>query len=268
MASTPKRADESGTGRLVVIGAAVLGLAGIVGYAITQAQQRERARATAQQVVVEPPSPQTVTIPTLVSQAHEARRALDTTALARVERELDEAAVHTTTVPKGLDARRERLAVLGTLATEASLRAAVLGDEQIRRRATDYATQGRALAKELDDALDPGEALAAEARLALASGGDVAITHPSVLLLTFRDRELRHVVLAQELLHPSDLEAAEVEGPRADLVAALEDLPDPTGLEQALLALALQSSGNAQRATSTVDAMLASVPDQPLALAL
>lgn len=281
MATAQQRAGDPNAGRWVVITAGTLGLAAVVGYGFMQAEDRNRAQAAAQQIHSDPGAGAPTPIPELVTQAREARNGLDTAALSRMEGELALAAAGTTVGSEALEANRERLSVLSTLAVEASVRGAVLDDPQAWQRATDYAAQARALAEQLDEQLDPGVARATQARLTLASGGDVLAHHPDVLLPAFRDRELRHAVLVQALWTSEpepepDADAPDAEQPAedpniesgAELVRSLEQLADPSGLEQALLALALHSTGKTERAQATVDSLLDRVPEQPLALAV
>ncbi|MEM7157808.1 MAG: tetratricopeptide repeat protein, partial [Myxococcota bacterium] len=115
--------------------------------------------------------------------------------------------------------------------------------------------------------VDPGARTTANARLALARGQDVATTHPMVLLPSFRDRELQHAVLTQALWKPAEGEEPN-DDENAQLVSALEGAAEPSGLEQLLLAVALERTGETERAATVADQALARAPGSPLATGL
>ncbi|MCX4242083.1 tetratricopeptide repeat protein [Paraliomyxa miuraensis] len=255
-------------GRWVVIAAGILGIGAILGYGISQSNERNQnqAQASAQQAVEIGPARSTTSIPELVARSARARNDLDVAILTRVSAELATAAEATTTVPKTLEAQRERLDVVTTLAVEATVRGSVLGDAAARRQAEDYVSEGNALVDELQDALDPGQVLATRARLALAGGDDVISTQPAVLLPTYRDRELQNVLLAEPLWHAEfDRELDDTD--RSTLIEALEGVPDPSALERMLLALALPDD-QSSRAQALVREVLVKAPGQPLAQGL
>ncbi|MCA9656067.1 MAG: hypothetical protein KC501_39550 [Myxococcales bacterium] len=195
----------------------------------------------------------------LVTEAEDARRTLDVAKLEQVEGQLEAAGATR-------DAQRERLATLATLAVEARVRSAALGDDQAAAQAARLASEGQALADAIGAQLDPGELAAAKARLSLARDEDVAAEHPSVLLPTFRDRELQSAVLARPVWHGDD--DALVDQERADLVTVLQDLSEPTGLERMLLAVTLHAAGESERAAAVARDALGAAPGQPLAQGL
>jgi tetratricopeptide (TPR) repeat protein len=264
LAKAEQRLGDPNAGRLVVIAAAVVSMGALLGYGFVQMRERTEAKALAQDVEVAPQANVTVTVAELVGRARVARQQLDTATLARLEGELAGAAQATTSAPKALEARRERLAVLATLAVESSVRGAALGDPEARKQAADYVTRATQLLDQLEPELDPGLQLSTSARLALAGGGDVPSRYPIVLLPTFRDRELQHVLLAEPLWHAEA--ALTLDDPaRADLVRALDEIAAPTAFERLVLALALEPTGDGARAQSLVREVLAAAPGQPLA---
>ncbi len=253
-------------GRLVVLGAAVIGLGGIIGYAAIQSGKRTQAMEQAQGIDVDERAP-AASVAQLVDRSERARRDLDTPTLHGLSTELGDAAHATTATPKAQRARRERLAVLGTLAVESAVRGAAFEDADAVEQAKGYATEGHALADSLADGLDPTLLYAARARLDFATGEDFAARHPAVLLPTYHDRELQHVLLTEPLWNPSSEHPLEQDA-RDGLVSALAELPDPSGLEQMLLALGLDASEQGDLALAAANVVLASAPGQPLATAL
>ena len=273
MAQAQHRSGDPNAGRLVVISVAVLGLAGVVAFGVLKARERSQAQASAQQAAaIAAPRTAPASASDLVARSQQARRALDTGAMASLETELASAAASAGAPAQAFEVRRERLAVLSTLAVEASVRAHVLHQPEAEQQAADYAALGQGLIDDLREQLDPGEVQATRARLTLAAGGDVLAKHPRVLLPAFRDRELRHVVLAQPLWDPADAEGTDDQAAEPDetpgLLSALEQLRDPTGLERALLAVVLEHQGAADRAQTVLDLMLSTAPGQPLATGL
>nr|MCH9686172.1 hypothetical protein [Deltaproteobacteria bacterium] len=266
MASAQQRAGDPNAGRLLVLGAAVLGLGGVIGYALVQSGSRSDAMAVATQVKVDE-RPATTSVAQLLERASRARRDLDVAALVRLDSELDEAAHTTTAAPKARQAQQERLAVIASLAVESALRATTFGDEAALQQATDYAVEGHALADTIADALSPSELRAARARLNFAGGEDIAVRHPSVLLPTFHDRELQHVVLAEPVWEPAPEHPLDDQA-RDGLVTALRQLPEPTALERLLLAMALDAGGERTPALALTTAVLGQAPGQPFATAL
>jgi len=273
LAQAQHRSGDPNAGRLVVISVAVLGLAGVVAFGVLKARERSQAQASAQQAAaIAAPRTAPASASDLVARSQQARRALDTGAMASLETELASAAASAGAPAQAFEVRRERLAVLSTLAVEASVRAHVLHQPEAEQQAADYAALGQGLIDDLREQLDPGEVQATRARLTLAAGGDVLAKHPRVLLPAFRDRELRHVVLAQPLWDPADAEGTDDQAAEPDetpgLLSALEQLRDPTGLERALLAVVLEHQGAADRAQTVLDLMLSTAPGQPLATGL
>jgi tetratricopeptide (TPR) repeat protein len=259
-----QRAGDPNAGRLVVIAAAVVSAGALLGYGFVQMRERKEAKALAQGVEVGPHETAMVPVAELVERARAARRQLDTATLVRLEDQLALAAQATTSAPKALEARRERLAVLATLAVESTVRGAALGDARASKQAADYVTSAHQLADQLEPELDPGLKLATSARLALAGGEDVPARYPVVLLPTFRDRELQYVLLAEPLWHSQA--ALTLDDPaRADLIQALEQVPEPTAFERLVLALALEPTDQGKRAQTLVREVLAAAPAQPLA---
>ncbi len=263
MANTEQRGDPNAS-RLVVIAAAVVGAGALLGYGYVQIRERDEAKAEIEGVAAEPT--ETPAIAGLIERARAARAALDTPTLERLDRELAAAAKATTSAPKASEAREERLAVLGTLAVEATVRGALLGDRSASTRAAQYLDGAEELVGELEPALDPGVARATRARLALVAGDDAISRHPLVLLPAFRDRELQSVLLTAPLWHPESDVVLDDAG-RAALALGLEQLADPTALERLLLVLALPSDQD-QRAQSLTREVLAAAPAQPLAAGL
>lgn len=251
MAKPQQRASELSPGRLVVLAAAVIGAGAFMGYAFVKMREGREAKAVAD----EGPA----AADELVTRAQRARHALDTTALAKLEPELAAAP------PEVLEARRERVAVLATLALESSVRAAVSGDAGAKSQASRYVGRARPLVDQLEPELDPGFVLATRARLALASGEDILATHPAVLLPEYRDRELQHLLLAEPLWH-SDAGLPLDDAARGTLARALESAPDPTALERLLLALAVPEDRT--RTKSLIRSVLDAAPAQPLAEAV
>jgi len=261
------RADP-GAGRLVVIGVAILGLGAVIAYAVVQSNERTEAMARAQPTESETPKAEAApSIAELVARSDEARKALDTATLVRVQKELEAAAKSSSRPPLARRARRAQLDAITSLAVEATLRSATLGDEKAREQAAEFASQGQALANALDAELEPAELVTARARITLAQGRDVIDEHPLVLLSTFGDRELQHAVLSEPLWRPTPGNELDDEE-RAGLVQALEEVSDPTGLEQLLLALALDAEGESERAKALARDALATAPRQSLAQGL
>ena len=259
MAKANKDTGSSGNGRLLVIGAAVVGLGGAIAYTMTQPKDKPPTEAKAPVEDKAAPS-----IDQLIDDTDSARLALDTQRLADLEQKLG-AAEKSSEAPK--KAQQARLAALTSLAVEATVRANALGDEQALSQATTFAQRSDRLLESLGKDLDPGARASASARLALARGLDVAADHPAVLLPSFRDRELQHAVLTQALWKPVEGEEPDEEE-NAQLVNALQGAADPSGLEQMLLVVALERTGDSERAATVADQALARAPGQPLAKGL
>jgi TolA-binding protein len=248
LAKAQQRAGDLSAGRLVIVAAAVIGAGAFLGYGVVKMREGRDAKTVAGEAQPDATD--------LVTRAQKARRTLDTAVLVELEPRL------ATAPPEVTDARRERLAVLATLALESSVRGAVSGDANAKLQASHYVGRARPLVDQLEPELDPGFVLATRARLALANGDDVLARHPAVLLPGFRDRELQHVLLAEPLWH-SDAGLTLDDAERTNLARALEATPEPTAFERLVLALALP--GDRSRAQSLVGAVLEAAPTQPLA---
>jgi TolA-binding protein len=236
-----------------MVAAVVVGAGALMGYGFVKLREGREATVGAPAGETQPAS----AAPDVVADARQARAALDTPALQRLEPKLAAA--------EAPEARSERVAVLATLALESSVRAAVSGDPRASEQASRYVTRARPLVDQLEPELDPGFVLATRARLDLASGEDVLTRHPAVLLPGFRDRELQHLLLAEPLWHADA--GLTLDAPaRADLARALETAPEPTTFERLLLALALPDQP--PRARSLAREVLEAAPSHALAQAV
>jgi len=272
LAKERQPARDLSLGRLVVVAAVVVGAGASMGYGFVKLREGWGARESrgGREPKAAPPTKAESASPLsdLVTRAQAARRTLDTTALQALDTELAAAAQANPTAPEAPELLGERVAVLASLSLESCVRAAVAKDAPAGEQATIYTNHTNALVEQHEPQLDPGLVLAARARDTLCSGKeDVLALHPAVLHPGFRDHELRYALLAEPLWRTpgSDAEPFDDQA-RANLVRALEQLPEPTTLERLTLALALP--GSDPRAQSIVGEVLASVPAQPLAKAV
>jgi tetratricopeptide (TPR) repeat protein len=273
LAKERQPAGDLSMGRLIVVGAVVVGAGALMGYGIVKLREsRERpedreardGRETKPGATKAPGS----SLSALVTRAQAARRKLDTTALQELEGELAAAAQANPTAPEASELLGERVAVLASLSLESCVRASVAKDAPASEQANVFTGKTNALVEQHEPRLDPGLVLAARARDTLCSGKeDVLALHPAVLHPGFRDHELRYALLAEPLWRAPGSDAAPFDDrARANLVRALEQLPEPTAFERLTLALALPDTD--PRAQSIVGEVLASVPAQPLARAV
>jgi tetratricopeptide (TPR) repeat protein len=249
-----------------IVGA--LGVAAIVGYGAYQVQQRNASRADTEVLVATSSAPQrAVPSAQLFAQVDAAQRSLDVAALAELEEQLAAAEGRATTSQETREIRLVRAESIAARALEASIRAGtVAGDKPAARKvAAEAIAEGRAILDAFPaNEVDPVRVLAVRVRLDLAAGTDVAVEDPVVLLPGYHDAELHMAALARPLWTDAEVDSGVV----ADLVATMQAASPATGLERSLLALGLGWLGETEAAAKELDAVLAEVPEQPLASGL
>ena len=261
-------AEDPNAGRHTVWIVGAIGLAAIVGYGAYQVQQRDASTAN-----IEVPTtttsgpPRAVPNEQLFEQVAAAQRSLDVGALVELESALAAAEARAMTPQETREIRLVRAESITTRALEASIRAGTIaGDKEAARKvALEAIAESRAIVDGLPvQEIDPVRLLAVRVRLDLAEGDDVALEHPVVLLPGYHDAEIRVAALAQPLWTAAEVNSSEL----AELVVAMRDASPPTALTRTLLGLALAWQGESEAATRAIDAVLAEVPEQPLAAGL
>lgn len=269
MASESHRASEPSAGRYVVGIVALLGVAGIIAYAVMQDRGRTEATQTAEERVV--PAAKPVPVGEITARVRAARQAFDVEELARLEPALEEAIARSTVPATALDAKLELADLHATRALEAAVRGGMLPTHRTQaskeiKHAIEEASP--ILAALESGKADQGRVRAATARLALAEGAPLVEEHPIVLMPTYRDTELRLVALSEPLWRGAGGDASLGTTALEELITELRRESHRTGLQNVLLAAALRALEREDEALMVLDEVLAEVPTQPTALGL
>jgi tetratricopeptide (TPR) repeat protein len=260
--------EDPAAGRHTVWIVGAIGLAAIVGYGAYQVQQRDASTANIEVPTTAASGPRKfVPNDQVFEQVAAAQRSLDVAALAELEGTLAAAEARAMTPEETRAIRLVRAESITTRALEASIRAGTVASD--KSAAGKVALEAIAEARAIVDGLpvqevDPVRLLAVRVRLDLAEGDDVALEHPVVLLPGYHDAEIRVAALAQPLWTAAEVNSSEL----AELVVAMREATPPTALTRTLLGLALAWQGESEAATKEIDAVLAEVPQQPLAAGL
>lgn len=259
---SPAPGPRRDTGRFVVPAVAAAGAIAVFffGFAIA----RKRAAAFDRVPLVAQPAPvnEGASLRELESKLREAAHRLDLTALAQLEAELAATAAKPETSKMLADeARKLRAKALATRAVEASFRERLTGKD----------VGASTLVREATDALDDLERSGAPAArlattrawLSLATGNDITLTHPRVLLPDFHDPELRLAALSAKTLE-EPLEPQR----RAALIDEIGSNDESSALTKILLAHMLRREGKQDAARDELRAVLSKTPEQPFALAV